>query len=307
MCICVCVYVCVCMPHRAAEAVAAAQAWMQGARPSPSNEARQLMPNRAAMLANLVGGPGIFVDPLKKPPPRPVGCEGRLLRSPVLSSAPVDNLAYFHRTKLFKMANLTQVTHLARRAHVPLAYQRARTCAVVGSSSKLLDAAEGSLIDASELVFRMNHAPVLPELRAYIGSRTDVHVDPIQLHGAFGSINASDATSSQIYTCTSNHDYPGCLTFSPKLSSVSGPHDRRTCKHCGARVLAGVSERWDRTFPGAPPPRCVLPRARRRRCCRGSLGANGIVCLTASRPCPWRLPRACDRSFGARCRPPRGL
>ncbi|EOD25089.1 hypothetical protein EMIHUDRAFT_206181 [Emiliania huxleyi CCMP1516] len=223
---------------------------MQGARPSPSNEARQLMPNRAAMLANLVGGPGIFVDPLKKPPPRPVGCEGRLLRSPVLSSAPVDNLAYFHRTKLFKMANLTQVTHLARRAHVPLAYQRARTCAVVGSSSKLLDAAEGSLIDASELVFRMNHAPVLPELRAYIGSRTDVHVDPIQLHGAFGSINASDATSSQIYTCTSNHDYPGCLTFSPKLSSVSGPHDRRTCKHCGARVLAGVSERWDRTFPG---------------------------------------------------------
>ncbi|EOD07902.1 hypothetical protein EMIHUDRAFT_106270 [Emiliania huxleyi CCMP1516] len=238
------------MPHHAAEAVVAAQAWMQGARPSPSNEARQLMPNRAAMLANLVGGPGIFVDPLKKPPPRPVGCEGRLLRSPVLSSAPVDNLAYFHRTKLFKMANLTQVTHLARRAHVPLAYQRARTCAVVGSSSKLLDAAEGSLIDASELVFRMNHAPVLPELRAYIGSRTDVHVDPIQLHGAFGSINASDATSSQIYTCTSNHDYPGCLTFSPKLSSVSGPHDRRTCKHCGARVLAGVSERWDRTFPG---------------------------------------------------------
>ena len=71
---------CVHMPHRAAEAVAAAQAWMQGARPSPSNEARQLMPNRAAMLANLVGGPGIFVDPLKKPPPRlaaRVGCCAR--------------------------------------------------------------------------------------------------------------------------------------------------------------------------------------------------------------------------------------
>ena len=55
--------------------------------------------------------------------------------------------------------------------------QSFRRCAVVGSSSNLLDRSDGAAIDAADWVIRVNNAPTPPSLSAQVGSRTDVYVN----------------------------------------------------------------------------------------------------------------------------------
>ena len=171
--------------------------------------------------------------PSARPAPRPPRCTSRQLRSPLLSAQSEQNLIRdIGRFKLPRNVSLGYLQKLAWRGHAHILSRRHRACAVVGSSSKLLDFRDGDAIDAADLVFRVNHPLVPPILQPHIGSRTDVHVDPLQL--AARRVVYHNATSVQIFTCTSNHDFPVCLHFAPRTDVRDG------------RLADG---RWDKAAP----------------------------------------------------------
>ena len=78
-----------------------------------------------------------------------------------------------------KGLNVSQVTELSQSvSKSPVARNHSyRSCAVVGSSSNLLDRFDGAAIDAADWVIRANNAPTPAHLSAHVGSRTDVYVN----------------------------------------------------------------------------------------------------------------------------------
>ena len=181
----------------------------KGTAGSSSTDA-PLSGRRSVLLAELEHAEG--------PNMLPQRCQGHQLRSALLSAATVESIALYQRVmgaKFLKGLNLSTVVKAAWRGRAPLARHRVRSCAVVGSSSKLLDRKDGSRIDASDLVIRSNHPPVAPWLDRYVGSRTDVHVEPFQIPPRGTLSRRGEVTIKgggvQLFTCTSNHDFPGCL------------------------------------------------------------------------------------------------
>ena len=191
--------------------------------------------SRAHILSDWCNDTGLQRTYLR-PAPRPQRCASRQLRSPLLSANSEEVLRRDDAAKRFREhlpANRTQA--LAWRGHASILHQRVRSCAVVGSSSKLLDAEDGKAIDAADVIFRMNHAPTPARLQRHVGSRTDVHVDPMHVASRF----ALRGDAIQIYSCTTNHDFPGCLHFSP----------RRWTNGTNVVSLEAIEGRWDRTAP----------------------------------------------------------
>jgi len=203
-------------------------------------------------------------------PERPAGCETRLLRSPFLSAESLDNLLALQKMDAFRTRN-SNPSHLldhARNGGVPLATRRYRSCAVVGSSSTLLDKAQGHLIDAAELVFRLSKPPMPSHLKAYTGTRTDVFMDPwfsrrprseLCPSGDFDSAGRclGGKEDQEIFICNGAM-FPGCLRhrappearnnnwdrLSPALlmyarNLVHGP-DHPACGFCRLRPSSGV-------------------------------------------------------------------
>ena len=79
-----------------------------------------------------------------------------------------------------KGLNMSKVLNLSRsvwRSPLRPNATRRRTCAVVGSSSNLLERYDGAAIDAADWVVRINNAPTPANLSAHVGSRTDVYVN----------------------------------------------------------------------------------------------------------------------------------
>ena len=79
-----------------------------------------------------------------------------------------------------KGLNMSKALNLSRsvwRSPLRPNATRRRTCAVVGSSSNLLERRDGAAIDAADWVVRMNNAPTPANLSAHVGSRTDVYVN----------------------------------------------------------------------------------------------------------------------------------
>ena len=197
---------------------------------------------RASMLANHLRDTELQ-RPDRHPAPRPPNCVQRLLRSPLLSAESEANLER-DRGPRFKMpvGNITNSSRrrlqaLAWRGNAHILYRRARVCAVVGSSSKLLDSEDGEEIDAADLVFRMNYPPMDERLRRHIGSRTDVDVNPIQT--ASKAVLNGSARSVQIYTCSGVERQ--CLLWSPRR--FWGKFAYR------GHGLQDVEGKWDRAAP----------------------------------------------------------
>lgn len=190
-----------------------------------SSTAVPLSGRRSVLLAELEHAEG--------PNMLPQRCQGHQLRSALLSAATVESIALYQRVmgaKFLKGLNLSTVVKAAWRGRAPLARHRVRSCAVVGSSSKLLDRKDGSRIDASDLVIRSNHPPVAPWLDQYVGSRTDVHVEPFQIPPRGTLSRRGEVTIKgggvQLFTCTSNHDFPGCLGLHSSTNASDGHWDR---------------------------------------------------------------------------------
>ena len=196
----------------------------KGTAGSSSTDA-PLSGRRSVLLAELEHAEG--------PNMLPQRCQGHQLRSALLSAATVESIALYQRVmgaKFLKGLNLSTVVKAAWRGRAPLARHRVRSCAVVGSSSKLLDRKDGSRIDASDLVIRSNHPPVAPWLDRYVGSRTDVHVEPFQIPPRGTLSRRGEVTIKgggvQLFTCTSNHDFPGCLGLHSRTNASDGHWDR---------------------------------------------------------------------------------
>jgi len=144
----------------------------------------------------------------------------------------------------FNLADLHDFRRAARHAGVQLPL--GGTCAVVGSSSALWDTAHGKEIDAADVVWRMNNAPVSPRLEQtckrrgdlaqprcngtrweqHIGRRTSVYLNSaVAVHNAVehGKRNSSaaalDSAPMHITYCpTRNAPYWGpCFSAAAKL------------------------------------------------------------------------------------------
>eukprot|EP00965_Chrysotila_dentata_P045413 1508589-Pleurochrysis_carterae.AAC.1 len=114
------------------------------------SEKAKLVP-RVAWIRGLHGWQRAPPEPIVPAPPK--GCEKRLLRSPLLSAEHSRVLRSYYQQGLFRQnfRNTSHVFEHARASTAPLATRRYRSCAVVGSSSKLLDATDGAKIDSAEL------------------------------------------------------------------------------------------------------------------------------------------------------------
>mmetsp|Transcript_11054 Transcript_11054/g.23619 ORF Transcript_11054/g.23619 Transcript_11054/m.23619 type:complete len:623 (+) Transcript_11054:164-2032(+) len=174
-------------------------------------------------------------------PALPRGCEGRLLHSPLLSTEHPRVLRSYYQQGLFrrKFRNVSALVEHARASTAPLATRRYRSCAVVGSSSKLLDATDGAKIDSAELVFRLNNAPTPTQLHKHVGSRTDVYFDAFSFRHNDSEWCPSNKisetgqclgarTDQQIFVCWGAM-FPDCLLH---------------------RAPSGAVGQWDRTSPG---------------------------------------------------------
>ena len=132
--------------------------------------------------------------------------------------------------KFLQGTNLSTLAEAVSRGRAPLARIRVPSCAVVGSSSKLLDREDGLRIDASDLVIRSNHPPVASWLDRYVGSRTDVHIDPVQSppRGTLTKWRGVTVKGKgvQLFTCNSNHNFPYCLTLHSRTKASDGRWDR---------------------------------------------------------------------------------
>lgn len=74
----------------------------------------------------------------------------------------------------FQMFQRTRLEEMKRNAWwEPL--PRAKSCAVVGNSGILRQRRDGALVDAHDLVFRVNHAPTTG-YEPHVGNKTDYHV-----------------------------------------------------------------------------------------------------------------------------------
>ena len=198
-----------------------------------SSTAAPLSGRSSALLAEVIGDPWRTRPHAEGPNMLPQRCQGHQLGSALLSAATVENIALYQRVmgaKFLKGSNLSTVVEAAWRGRAPLARHRVRSCAVVGSSSKLLDRKDGLRIDASDLVIRSNHPPVAPWLDRYVGSRTDVHVEPFQIPPRGTLSRRGEVTIKgggvQLFTCTSNHDFPGCLGLHSSTNASDGHWDR---------------------------------------------------------------------------------
>lgn len=113
-----------------------------------------------------------------------------------------------------KGLNASQVHGLSSSVkRSPLARSQSfRRCAVVGSSSNLLDRSDGAAIDAADWVIRVNNAPTPPGLHAQVGSRTDLYVNTHSPRRAACTATSSGNdqwhvtsshcnTSSQVFYC----------------------------------------------------------------------------------------------------------
>lgn len=79
------------------------------------------------------------------------------------------------------------------------------TCAVVGSSSNLLEYKNGNLIDNHSIVIRSNYAPTFM-YDEYVGNKTNVIVVPYHMH-------QKNCSQYNFYSCDSHFAYPACLRF----------------------------------------------------------------------------------------------
>ena len=103
-----------------------------------------------------------------------------------------------------KGLNASQVQNLSSAVkRSPLARsQTFRRCAVVGSSSNLLDRSDGAAIDAADWVIRVNNAPTPPSLHAQVGSRTDVYVNT---HSTRRAACTATSSGNDQWHVTSSH------------------------------------------------------------------------------------------------------
>ena len=103
-----------------------------------------------------------------------------------------------------KGLNISQVHSMSSSVkRSPLAHgQSFRRCAVVGSSSNLLDRSDGAAIDAADWVIRVNNAPTPPSLHAQVGSRTDVYVNT---HSTRRAACTATSSGSDQWHVTSSH------------------------------------------------------------------------------------------------------
>lgn len=191
------------------------------------------MPQDAAALQHTAHGV-LLAELIGEPDRTRPHCEGRRLRSALLSVATTECIALYQRAmgaKFLKGTNLSTVAETVLRGRAPLArFRSVPSCAVVGSSSKLLDREDGLRIDTSDLVIRSNHPPVASWLDRYVGSRTDVHIDPMQLAPS-GTLSRRHAVTVkgggvQLFTCTSNHNFPDCLRLYSSANASDGRWDR---------------------------------------------------------------------------------
>uniref|UniRef100_A0A7S4C3U2 Uncharacterized protein n=1 Tax=Chrysotila carterae TaxID=13221 RepID=A0A7S4C3U2_CHRCT len=171
-----------------------------------------------------------------RPPARPSSCRDRLLPSPLLSTESEGALRTYLRGGRFKRVNTTaKLFPLVRRGFAAMSTHRYRSCAVVGSSSKLLDREDGDEIDSAEIVIRIGHAPTPPALQKHVGSRTDVYIDGFYMR------------PPGVETCPSNKwDEQG---------NCSGAASDQQILHCvtGSQPLcinhSQPNGMWDRTSP----------------------------------------------------------
>lgn len=140
-------------------------AWLE---PPAGHQSRHegLNPRRLGFLSPMVHEGGIRSTARIHPEPRPRECEDRLLRSPLMSAESESNLAALRSAHVLHIpddlsskegARVGPTEALAWRGHATLATRRFASCAVVGSSSAILDSEDGHMIDRAELVLRMNH------------------------------------------------------------------------------------------------------------------------------------------------------
>ena len=103
-----------------------------------------------------------------------------------------------------KGLNISQVHSMSSSVkRSPLAHgQSFRRCAVVGSSSNLLDRSDGAAIDAADWVIRVNNAPTPPSLHAQVGSRTDVYVNT---HSTRRAACTATSSGNDQWHVTSSH------------------------------------------------------------------------------------------------------
>eukprot|EP00965_Chrysotila_dentata_P206291 6183461-Pleurochrysis_carterae.AAC.9 len=175
-------------------------------------------------------------------PARPPGCEDRLVPSPLLSTESEGALRVYQKARAVgfrqRAASFPKLLSHVRRGRAPLATRRYRTCAVVGSSSNLLDHEDGDRIDAAEVVFRMAHAPTSSHLSKHIGSRTDIYVDSFYVRPAGAELCPSGKKNAE--------------------GNCTGPATDQQILRCGAGNLACIKHavsdksegKWDRTSPG---------------------------------------------------------
>ena len=123
------------------------------------------------------------------------------------------------RGATLKGLNESQVHSLSRSVtRSPLARNQSFShCAVVGSSSNLLDRSDGAAIDAADWVIRANNAPTPPNLHAQVGSRTDVYVNT---HSTKRAACTAKASGDDQWHVTSSHCNTSNQVFYCHVSNV---------------------------------------------------------------------------------------
>tara|TARA_B100001989_G_scaffold253311_1_gene239847 strand:+ start:5360 stop:5950 length:591 start_codon:yes stop_codon:yes gene_type:complete len=86
------------------------------------------------------------------------------------------------------------------------------TCAIVGSSSEILEHSNGILIDKHDIVIRSNYAPTYM-YEKYVGNKTDAIVVPYHMY------KKGKCKKYNFYSCDSHFAYPACLRFRSQCSN----------------------------------------------------------------------------------------